>query len=204
MRHPAGRRPVPRLHVGFDKVNAFASINRSMDVPEIKPIQLTPEEAALRQQMEAELSSDRPYSGKAAHRLLKSLSTRGVIPEVRVHDFTKPFPGGHGKSHQDVFVKNGCLGDAIFEHPHFVPYLRYFMDGPALPASTIEGFREILIKDSGTSGMVMDQLCKFVRAESRKLGLERGVAREEFWRLAREVGYPHAGTIRDAAGTAGK
>jgi hypothetical protein len=51
---------------------------------------------------------------------------------------------------------------------------------------------------------VMDQLCKFVRAETRRLGLERGVAREEFWRLAQEVGYLHTATIRDAAGGAGK
>jgi hypothetical protein len=175
-----------------------------MNVPEIKPIQLTPEEGAFRQQMETEFSSGNPYSGKAAHSLLKSLHRRGVIPEARVRDFTDPFPGGHGKSHKDVFENNSRQGDAIVEHPSFVSYLRYFMDGPALPANTIEGFRKILIEDSGTSGMVMDQLAKFVRAETRRLGLERGVAREEFWRLAQEVGYLHAATIRDAAGGAGK
>ena len=171
----------------------------NMNIPEINP-----EEADLRKHMEAELSGRGIYSGKAAHSLLKSLHKRGVIPEARVHDFTEPFPGGRGKSRKDVFVKNGCRGDAIFEHPHFVSYLRYFMDGPALPASTVEGFRKILIEDSGTSGMVMDQLCRFVRAETRRLGLERGVAREEFWRLAQEAGYFHAGTIRDAVGGAGK
>ena len=175
-----------------------------MNVPEIKPVQLTSEEAALRKQMDAELLSSSPYSGKAAHALLKSLSTRGVIPEARVRDFTEPFPGGRGKSHQDIFVKNGCSADAIFEHPHFVSYLRYFMDGPALPASTVEGFREILIEDSGTSSMVMDQLCKFVRAETRKLKLQRDVAREEFWRLAQEAEYSHANAVREAAGSAGK
>jgi hypothetical protein len=127
-----------------------------------------------------------------------------VIPEARVRDFTDPFPGGHGKSHKDVFENNRRQGDAIVEHPSIVSYLRYFMDGPALPPSTIEGFRKILIEDSGTSGMVMDQLCKFVRAETRRLGLKRGIAREEFWRLAQEVGYLHAATIRDAAGGAGK
>ena len=175
-----------------------------MDIPEIKPIQLTPEEADLHQQMESEFSNGGIYSGKAAHSLLKSLSARNAIPKARIRDFTEPFPGGHGKSHEDVFVNNGCRGDAIFEHPHFVRYLRYFMDGPALPASTVAEFRKILIEDSGTSGMVMDQLCKFVRAETRSLGLERGVAREEFWRLAQEAGYVHAGTVRDAAGNAGR
>jgi hypothetical protein len=175
-----------------------------MDIPEVKPVQLTPEEAALRKQVEADFSSSRPYSGKAAHALLRSLSARGVIPKARIRNFTEPFPGGRGKSHQDVFVKNGCRGEAIFEHPNFVKYLRYFMDGPALPVRTIEGFRKILMEDSGTSGMVMDQLCKFSRAEARRLGLERSIAKEEFWRLAQEVGYSHASTIRDAVGSAAK
>lgn len=175
-----------------------------MTVPEIKPIQLTPQEVTLRKQMEAELAGSGIYSGKPAHALMRSLHARSVIPEVRVRSFTEPFPGGRGKSHKDVFVKNGCRGDAIFEHPHFVNYLRYFIDGPALPASTVEGFRKILIEDSGTSGMVMDQLCKFVRAETKRLGLERGAAREEFWRLAQEVEYTHAATIREAAGNAAK
>ena len=76
------------------------------------------------------------------------------------------------------------------------------MNGPALPADTIEGFRKIMIEDSGTSNMVMDQLCKFVRAETRRLKLERDVAREEFWRLAQEVGYAQAATIREAAASA--
>jgi hypothetical protein len=175
-----------------------------MSLPQIKAVQLTFEEAHLRKQMDEELSSTRPYSGKAAHELLKSLHARGAIPEARLRTFSDPFPGGRGKSHYDVFVRNGCTGDAIFEHPHFVKYLRYFLDGPALPASTIEGFRKILIEDSGTSGMVMEQLCRFVRAETRSLRLGRGVAKEEFWRLALELDYPHAESIRDAAGTAGQ
>ncbi len=173
-----------------------------MDVPEVKPIGLTAEETDLCQQMEADFSRGNLYSGKAARSLLKALQSRGAIPQARIRDFTEPFPGGRGKSHRDVFESNGCRGDAITEHPHFVSYLRYFMNGPALPVDTIEGFRKIIIDDSGTSNMVMDQLCKFVRAETRKLKLDRDVAREEFWRLAQEVGYEHAATIRDAAASA--
>jgi len=175
-----------------------------MNVPEVRPIQLTSEETALRQQMEAEFSSKVPYTGKAASYLLKLLHSRGAIPEARVHDLMNPFPGGRKKSHWDVFVENGRAGNGILEHPHFVAYLRYLMDGPALPTSTIEGFRKILIEDNGTTGMVMDQLCRFVRAETRSLALRRNVAKEEFWRLAQEVGYPHAATIRDAAGSAAR
>lgn len=177
--------------------------NGTVKVPEIKAIQLTPDEATLQKQMEAELSGDCCYTGKPASALFKSLLGRKAIPQIRLDDFTKPFPGGRGKSHRDVFEQNGCEGRAIFEHPHFVPFLRYFIDGPALPAGTIDGFRKILIEDAGTSGMMMDQLCKFVREETRKLHLERQEAREKFWRLAQELGYFHAGTIRDAAGAAG-
>ena len=173
-----------------------------MNVPEVKPIELTSEEAALRQQMEAEFSHERPYSGNSARLLLKSLHSRAAIPEARIRDFTDPVPGGHGKSHKDVFEKNGRQGNAIVEDGNFVKYLRYFIDGPALPSVTIEGFRKILIEDSGTSGMVMDQLCRFVRAETRRLKLERHLARDEFWRLAQEVGYAHAATIREAAASA--
>src|SRR5258705_13530363 len=124
-----------------------------MDIPEIKPMELTPGEADLRKQMDTEFSGGGIYSGKAAHSLLKSLCTRSAIPDARVRDFTEPFPGGHGKSHKDVFVNNGCRGDAIFEDANFVKYLRYFIDGPALPARTVEGLRRILIQDSGPSRM---------------------------------------------------
>jgi len=50
----------------------------------------------------------------------------------------------------------------------------------------------------------MNQLCKFVRAETRKLRLDRTTARDEFWKLAKEAGYDHAETIRGAAGSAGR
>ena len=83
-------------------------------------------------------------------------------------------------------------------------YLRYFINGPGLPSKTIEGFRKIMIDDLGTSGEVMDQLCTFVRAETRNLQLDRGTARDEFWKLATEAGYDQAETIREAAGSAGK
>lgn len=175
-----------------------------MNIPEIKTVQLTPDEAALREQMETEFSNGRPYSGEAACQLMKSLGARNAIPVIRLRTFTEPFPGGRGKSHQDVFVRNGCRGDAIFKSPFFVRYLQYFIDGPALPVSTLEGFRRILIEDSGTSGQIMDQLCRFARAEVRRLRLERSEAREQFWRLAQEVEYFHANTIRDAAASAAK
>ncbi|HKV91508.1 MAG TPA: hypothetical protein VJW20_03050 [Candidatus Angelobacter sp.] len=172
------------------------------DVPEIKPVDLTPEEIELCKQMEAEFSKSSGYTGEAASRLMKSLGERKAIPKARIRYFTEPSPGGRGKSYQDD-VKSGNYPN-MFKSPHFVKYLRYFISGPALPPATIEGFRKILIEDLGTTGGIMDQLCTFVRAEVRKLRLDRTTARDEFWKLAQEVEYFHAETIRNAAGAAGK
>jgi hypothetical protein len=173
------------------------------DVPEIKPVELTPEEIDLFKTMEADFSKDRGYSGEAASLLMNSLGKRMAIPKARIRYFTAPYPGGRGKSYQDVF-KSGSYRSNIFKAPHFVEYLRYFIHGPALPPATIEGFRKILIEDLGTSGMIMDQLCAFARAEVRRLKLDRTTAKDEFWKLAQEVGYFHAETVRRAAGSAAK
>lgn len=191
------------MHFGRRKIACFEG-EVPMDVPEIKPIHLTPEEVELQRQMRDEFEHTRPYTGQYARRLLESLKNRNAIPQARIDYFTKPFPGGNGKSHLDVFKKNDRSGKSTVEHGGFIKYLSYFINGPALPASTIEGFRKIMIDDLGTSGMVMDQLCKFVRAETRNLRLDRGTARDEFWKLAIEAGYDHAETIREAAASAGK
>src|SRR5690242_17226683 len=63
--------------------------------------------------------------------LSESLLKRGAIPEVRLLYFTDPErnPGGRGKSRQDVFRKNGTSGPEVFAHPHFMPYLEYFVCG---------------------------------------------------------------------------
>jgi len=169
------------------------------DVPEIKPVELTPEEIDLYKQMEADFSKNSGYSGEAASQLMKSLHARKAIPETRIRYLSKPYPGGRGKSHLDNFKRHGNRGDSVFRHPHFVAYLKYFIEGPALPLATIERFRKIVSEDSG-----MDQLCTFVRAEVRKLKLDRTTARDEFWKLAQEVGYFHADTIRNAAGSAAR
>lgn len=166
-----------------------------MELPEVKPIALDPKEAMLLKQVEEEFSRTSGYTGKAASELFKSLQTRHAIPPARLDYFIKPFPGGRGKSHRDFFAR----GESLFEDPNFVSYLRYFIEGPALPTNTIEGFRRILIDNLGATGMVMNQLCAFVRQETRRLRLERHTAREEFWKLAQEVAYPHADAVRNAA-----
>lgn len=175
-----------------------------MTVPKPEPVALTPEEQALFDRIDFDLSGEydsRIASLVAAADLAESLLRRGAIPEVRRRYLTDPDlnVGGRGKSRITVFEGNGRHGREILEHPHFLKYLRYFLFGPDLPKSTIERFRNILIDDAGTSGMMLDQLCRSARAEARLLG--RCDAGEEFFKLALECGVDEgvARSVRDAA-----
>ena len=108
-----------------------------MDVPEVKPVQLTEEEAALRQKMEDDFANSPPYSGQCANRLLESLRNRNAIPQPRIDILTKPYPSGRGKSHLDVFERNNRSGRPVAELATFAKYLRYLIDGPALPVTLL-------------------------------------------------------------------
>jgi hypothetical protein len=168
------------------------------------PIQLTRAEAELYRIACSDEDDLRPGDGDpgdAASRLIESLEHRNVIPDVRLAYFTDPELniGGHGRSRREVFERNGCRGRAILEHPHFIPYLRYFIEGPQLPTPTVEGFVRIVREDRGTSGEVMSQLQRYARAEARRLGEHYDVA-EELFKLALECGAERfAAAIRSAA-----
>jgi len=52
---------------------------------------------------------------------------------------------------------------------------------------TIAGLRKIVVDDAGTSGMILDQLCRFARAEARRSSSGRRTnLHEEFFKLALE------------------
>lgn len=134
--------------------------------------------------------------------LTEMLLERAAIPKVRVAYFVDPKMnvGGYGKSRKELFEKNGTSGQDILRHPNFMAYLRYFIYGPDLPMDTIKGFCEIIEKDRGTSGMVLDQIKVFVRKEIRGKHLDVGHAANEFFKLACEIGKPNlAESVRSAA-----
>jgi hypothetical protein len=176
-----------------------------MQIP--KSILLTPEEQVLLEQIsfDHDLSHERlELSCNAAEPLARSLLKRGAIPKVRLQYFTDPEfnVGGRGKSRKDVFERNGTKGDAILGHGNFLKYLKYFIYGPDLSPSTIAGFRKIVDDDFGTSGMVMDQLRKFARAEMRQVEKgQRYRVPEEFFKLAIEssLNVDEAASILEAA-----
>jgi hypothetical protein len=185
-----------------------------VDVPEIAPVELSSAEQKLFEQInydERALADLHPQNPEAmfdaSAKLTRALLDRQAIPEVRLRYFDDPEynVGGHGKSRQDVFISNGCHGEDILRRPHYFKYLRYFVLGPDLPPDVIAGFRQIVIDDCGTSGMILDQLRAYARAQMRRLKTPaRYDLHEEFFKLALEcgVGTGVALSVRRAAQSA--
>jgi hypothetical protein len=170
-------------------------------------IALTPEEQGLAAQIDFDAQSlrgpdDARRNGGAVTALMRSLIARKGIPEVRVRYFNDPayFVGGRGSSRREMFERNGTRGEEIFHHPHFLDYLRYFLNGPSLPRQIIERFREE-VADCGTvtSGDVI-QLGRRARELARSYGPDPSRAAEEFYKLALDCGIwvPYAKSVRDA------
>lgn len=141
-------------------------------------------------------------NGRRSVALMRSLIGREEIPPIRQRYFLDPALniGSMKCSRREVFQRNGRQTDEeIIAHPHFLKYLRYFVEGPRLPRNVIEGFREI-VADSLSDG---DALCTYVRSAARDLQAPMGVDQcgEEFFKLALEceLDVRYARDVRNAA-----
>ena len=137
----------------------------------------------------------------AMDELMQSLLARQAIPEVRRRYFSDPALniGGHGASRSEIFERNGTRGRAIFRHPHFVRYLRYFLYGPDLPSPLQEGFQQKMRGLGTPSSSDRMELVKFARELARSFGVDARDSSEEFFKLALECGLDldDARAIRD-------
>jgi hypothetical protein len=183
-----------------------------MQVPEPVKINLTLEEEELAQSLDFDITQGdwelRMARLNAAGALTESLLKREAIPEIRRQYLTDPELniGGHSKSRIQGFTAHGIQGSAIFRHANFLKYVRYFINGPELPTATVAGFRRIVEDEVGTSGEVLDQLCRFTRSEVRRgLPVERYKLPEEFFKLALEckLDFYTAKCVRESAQKAG-
>lgn len=122
--------------------------------------------------------------------LVALLNARKAIPEHRLRYWSDPeYHAGRVKdSHRGLFERNGTRGDEIFVHPHFLPYLRYFLYGPDLPDRAIEMFAEQLGNPEWFTSGDIDPLCKCARSLVRQLHLDKNNAAEEFFKLCLEIG----------------
>lgn len=140
-------------------------------------------------------------NGDRAARLYEMLERRGAIPEHRMRYWTDP-TYNHGQmkgSHKHIFERNGTTGREIYEHAHFLKYLKYFLEGASLPSGLIARFAQ-QVEDMGhVSGSDALDLAKDARQEIRRYGLDPRDASEEYYKLALDCGIAHmwAKTIRE-------
>lgn len=159
-------------------------------------IEFTPAEQKLYEQIELKALDLKDHvhakrNGELTEQLMRLLIQRKVaIPQHRVHYFTHQdyFVEGRGKSRKEMFERNGTSGAEIFHHPHFLEYLRYFVEGPQLPGKLIEAF-QAKVDECGsiTSGDIVP-LAKLARQLTREHALTPRDASEEFFKLALEHG----------------
>lgn len=175
-------------------------------------VELTDEEESLRASIQLDPRAIKdPVAFQAnANRvaeLTRSLLARKAVPDHRLRYFTDPDfnVGGRGRSRFEQFKRTGNTEDEVIRHPHFLAYLKYFLQGPALPERAIDAFTRA-VQECGhvTSGDVLP-LGKLARTLTRELGLAPSQACEEFFKLALECGLTAdtAKPIRDAVRNAG-
>jgi hypothetical protein len=168
-------------------------------------IALKPAEAALLAKIELDMSKIRYENAQtnapAVVALMESLAKRRAIPEVRAHYWHDPeYQHGRVKaSHKGLFERNGNSTQEIYEHPHFLPYLYYFIYGADLPASVVAALKAKVGNPEWLSSSDIVPLARFARTLARQNGLDH-LAAEEFFKLALDIGLPlyTAGAIRRA------
>jgi hypothetical protein len=140
-------------------------------------------------------------SAPAVVELMRLLVKRGAIPEVRARYWGDPdYQHGRVKaSHKGLFERNGNQGEEIYEHPHFLKYLRYFLYGADLPANVIAALKAKVGNPDWLSSSDILPLARFARTLARQNRLDQQ-ASEEFYKLALDLGLPlyTAGAIRRA------
>ncbi len=139
---------------------------------------------------------------RSAGMLMNSLLKRSAIPAQRLRYFTDPELNiGSSVSRRQIFERNGTMGTAIFEHAHFLPYFRYFLFGPDLPATVIDEFKSAIGNRDYLSGSDLPEIATVVRRLVRQHALEPDDAAEEFHKLALGLGIEpsYARYFRDTA-----
>lgn len=171
-------------------------IHRSPD------IQLTEEELSLLRliRFDSHRIEDLRASSGPMQTLARSLLDRRAVPVVRLQYFTDPErnPGGRGKSRKEIFNSNGTAGSAILTHPHFLPYLYYFIHGPRLTDSIIKQFWGAAKLGGYLSSSDIEDLKEQAKSCIKELRLDPHWAADEFHKLALEcaASVSSAATLR--------
>lgn len=138
--------------------------------------------------------------------LVDSVLRRGVIPEVRRKYWNDPeYCTARGNSSRaQIFAGRGRTSEEVYRHLGFLPYLRYFLFGCELPDPVIDEFESALADERITPEWFTsgdhDPMWKVGRKLTRKHGLDKRWAAEEFLKLCLDMGFDIgvARSVRDA------
>lgn len=122
--------------------------------------------------------------------LLHSLSERKAVPPQRLSYWNDPqYNFGRVKaSRKELFERSGRTGAEIYMHPHFIPYLRYFLFGSELPDDVIVRFEEKVGNPEWVTSSDVIPIGKFARDLTRQHRLETSDVPEEFFKLCLDMG----------------
>lgn len=123
--------------------------------------------------------------------LVESIAKRNAIPVVRLKFWSDPdyFPDRRYKSsHKGIFERNGCTGQDIIEHLHFLPYLYYFLFGAKLPDSVISEFEQQVGPPEWITSSDILPIYKKARALVREYRLSHYRVPDEFYKLSLDIG----------------
>lgn len=161
-------------------------------------IELTADEAALLSRIDLQVTHRSHDEGHAAYNankvpilaLVRSLSDRQAIPQERRNYWNVPDynSGRLQTSRKGVFERNGTLGEDIYVHPHFLPHLRYFLFGAKLPDEVITAFETGVGDPAWVSSSDIVSIGKLARDLTRRHGLDKSSAADEFFKLCLDMG----------------
>jgi hypothetical protein len=161
-------------------------------------VELTESEAAILAKIDLTDDHRNHADGHAAYKanaepilaLLRQLGERSAIPRERMNYWNEPGynPGAIKASRKGLFERNGCRGVEIYTHPHFVRYLRYFLFGAELPDVVIAAFEEKVGNPEWLTSSDIVPIGKCARDLTRKHGLDKSDAPEEFFKLCLDMG----------------
>lgn len=173
----------------------------------IGQIELTPAEQKLAGKIVFDLDHRMEHkevneNGERAASLMKMLMERKAIPELRLRYFTDPDynPGRGNESRFTYFKNNAGCADEVVRHPHFLPYLHYFIFGADLPLELKQEFQ----KKAEDYWVKAGELAKLAQQLVRKYNLERHPRnyrlKEVFYQLALDCGCTEgtARSVREA------
>ena len=150
-------------------------------------IELAEDEAALLKRIDFNQQSNESLSLSCKACAILMLLQRNAIPVQRLRYFDDPEFNGGKKSRMEVFEWNGTSGAAIFSHGNFLPHLRYFIHGAALPEHIKVEMTKLVGDPSNFTCGDLEPIRRLARhfVRSSRLGAS---AADKFFQLMNDIG----------------